>query len=287
MLRPRSKIALIGIPFDANSSYLRGPAEAPASIRKALDCDSTNTWTESGKDIAEMIEDLGDLRFDSGMEPTQTITEGITGALQRGYAPLALGGDHSVTYAIVRAVASVHSGLTILHFDAHPDLYDEFQGSRDSHACPFARIMESGLAKRLVQVGIRTANDHQRSQAKRFAVEMIEMQHWKNQLPALEPPLYLSFDLDVLDPAFAPGVSHPEPGGMSTREALGAIQSLRIPLVGADVVELNPRRDPSGITAMCAAKIVKEIAAKMMDSPGRQTAPAKGNRAAPSHRKSI
>ena len=94
---------------------------------------------------------------------------------------------------------------------------------------------------------------------------MIEMKDWSSRLPPLEPPLYLSFDIDVLDPAFAPGVSHHEPGGMSTREALAAIQSLHIPLVGADVVELNPRRDPAGITAMCAAKLVKEIAAKMMD----------------------
>ena len=287
MSRPPLKIGLIGIPFDANSSYLRGPAEAPASIRQALYCDSTNTWTESGRDIAKSIEDLGDLRFDSGKDAIETISDGIAGVLERGYAPLALGGDHSVSYAIVRAVAQVHPEPTILHFDAHPDLYDEFQGSHYSHACPFARIMEAGLAKRLVQVGIRTANDHQRAQAKRFGVEMIEMKHWKNQLPPLEPPLYLSFDMDVLDPAFAPGVSHHEPGGMSTREALGAIQSLRIPLVGADVVELNPRRDPAGITGMCAAKIVKEIAAKMMGSHGRQTAPAKGKRAAPSHRKSI
>ena len=259
------KIGLIGIPFDANSSYLRGPAEAPASIRQALHCDSSNTWAEAGKDVAKLIEDLGDLRFDPTADAMQTITEGIAGALQRGYEPLALGGDHSVTYAIVRAVAKVHSGLTILHFDAHPDLYEEFQGSRYSHACPFARIMEAGLATRLVQVGIRTANEHQRNQAKKFGVEMIEMKDWNGQLPRLEPPVYLSFDVDVLDPAFAPGVSHHEPGGMSTREAIAAVQDLHVPLVGADVVELNPRRDQVGITAMCAAKMVKEIAAKMMD----------------------
>ena len=257
------KLALIGIPFDGNSSYLRGPAEAPARIREALRCDSTNTWAEEGFDIGERLEDLGDVRFDSAGDPMPAISEFVGEALRNHFRPIILGGDHSVTYATVSAFAKVYPKLTILHFDAHPDLYDEFQGSRYSHACPFARIMEAGLVRRLVQVGIRTANQHQRQQAKRFGVEMVEMKAWRGQLPKLESPVYVSFDLDVLDPAFAPGVSHHEPGGMTTREAIAAIQSITAEVVGADVVELNPRRDPLGITAMCAAKMVKELAARM------------------------
>lgn len=257
------KVALLGIPFDANSSYLRGPAEAPAHIREALYSDSTNTWAENGTDVGSRLEDVGDVRFAPGADPMQAISGFVASALTKDLRPLALGGDHSVTFAIVRALAEVHSNLTILHFDAHPDLYDEFQGSRYSHACPFARIMEAGLARRLVQVGIRTANEHQRQQAKRFGVEMIEMKNWHGQFPKLQAPIYVSFDLDVLDPAFAPGVSHHEPGGMSTREAITAIQGISAAIIAADVVELNPRRDPLGIAAMCAAKIVKELAGKM------------------------
>lgn len=257
------KLAILGIPFDGNSSYMRGPAEAPAAIREALRCDSTNTWAENGTDIGGQLHDLGDVRFQASADPMHAISEFVGGALDENFRPIILGGDHSLTYATVRAFAKAHPNLTILHFDAHPDLYEEFQGSRYSHACPFARIMEAKLARRLVQVGIRTANVHQREQAKRFAVETLEMKSWRGKLPKLESPVYVSFDMDVLDPAFAPGVSHHEPGGMTTREAIAAIQSISATIVGADVVELNPQRDSLGITAMCAAKIVKELAARM------------------------
>jgi arginase family enzyme len=124
--------------------------------------------------------------------------------------------------------------------------------------------MEGGLVQRLVQVGIRTPNPHQREQARRFGVEVLEMKDWRGELPALEGPLYLSLDLDVLDPAFAPGVSHHEPGGLSVREVLRILQGLEVPLVGADIVELNPLRDVAGVTAKVAAKLYKELVAQML-----------------------
>ena len=179
---------------------------------------------------------------------------------------LILGGDHSVTFPVVQAVARKHGQLNILHFDAHPDLYDEFEGDRFSHACPFARIMEAGLARRLVQVGIRTANAHQREQAARYGVETVEARNWTGQLPQLDGPLYISVDMDVLDPAFAPGISHHEPGGLTTRELINAIQSINVPVVAVDVVELNPRRDRDDVTAVCAAKIMRELAAVIVRS---------------------
>jgi arginase family enzyme len=156
--------------------------------------------------------------------------------------------------------------LTILHIDAHADLYDSFEGDRYSHACPFARIMEEGLAARLVQVGIRTMTRHQREQADRFQVEVIDMRRWETGVRPLIGPsetVYLSLDMDGIDPAFAPGVSHPEPGGLTVREVVSLIQQLDAPLVAADVVECNPEVDPSGITSYVAAKLVKEIAAAM------------------------
>lgn len=179
--------------------------------------------------------------------------------------PVCLGGDHSITLAIVRAFGKRVPGLTILHFDAHPDLYDELEGNRLSHACPFARIMEEGAAKRLIQIGIRTANGHQCEQAKKFGVEMIEMRN----LPALgrmkvDGPIYISFDMDVLDPAFAPGISHREPGGMSTREALAHIHAITGEIAGADIMEFNPAQDTTQITATVAAKLLKEILGKMI-----------------------
>jgi arginase len=133
--------------------------------------------------------------------------------------------------------------------------------------------MEEALVGRLVQVGIRTMNDQQRAQAERWSVTVIDMGHWQPglQLP-LDGPTYLSLDLDVLDPAFAPGVSHHEPGGLSTREVLRLLHGLQVPLVGADIVEFNPERDLVGMTAMVAAKFVKEIVAIMLrqdNEPGK------------------
>jgi arginase family enzyme len=127
--------------------------------------------------------------------------------------------------------------------------------------------MEAGLATRLVQVGIRAMTPHLRAQAERFGVEVITMQSREREADVdFEGPLYISLDMDVLDPAFAPGVAHHEPGGLSTRDVLALIQRQRAPLVGADIVELNPKRDPVGITAMAAAKLLKEIADRMLDT---------------------
>ena len=264
----RNKIALIGFPLDVNSSYMKGPASAPPLIREALHCDSSNMWSESGIDLgAESIfHDAGDLKFSSATDPFTDIDKAIGELLGQDLLPISLGGDHSITYPIIQALSKRHSKIHILHFDAHPDLYDELNGNRNSHACPFARIMEKGLVQRLVQVGIRTMNGHQLKQAEKFNVEVIEMKHWRDDITfSFEAPLYISFDMDALDPAFAPGVSHFEPGGLSTRQAIKIIQQINAPaIIGADIVEYNPQRDPSGVTAMTAAKILKEITARML-----------------------
>jgi arginase len=258
--------SLLGIPFDGLSSYLRGAGEAPGKIREALHCDASNSWSESGVDlgVAGVYEDAGDLEF-TERDAFAAIEGGVGGLVDVGKRPVSLGGDHSITYPIVKAVAQRYPELTIFHFDAHPDLYEEFEGNRLSHACPFARIMEAGLARRLVQVGIRTINRHQREQAQRFGVEVVEMR-WLPAYERLKAPgaVYITFDMDVLDPAFAPGVSHREPGGMSVREAIAHLHAIEGEIMGADVVEYNPVRDVAGTTATVAAKIVKEILGKMI-----------------------
>jgi arginase family enzyme len=128
--------------------------------------------------------------------------------------------------------------------------------------------MEEGLADRLVQIGIRTMSGHQRDQARRFGVEVIQMKDWRDGRPLeLEGPLYLSLDLDVLEPGLMPGISHREPGGMTVRQVLSIVQGLGAALVGADLVELNPVNDPTGISAAVAAKLAREIAARMLEEP--------------------
>lgn len=262
-----SSIAVLGLPYDGSSSFLAGPALAPPRIREALASPSSNMTTECGIDLGmdRRWRDAGDLDLSGEAEPSSKIRGAVEELLQQDQRVLCLGGDHWVTAGILEAYAKHHPKLTLLHLDAHSDLYDALDGNRASHACPFARIMENGWVERLVQVGTRTLNAHQRQQAERFGVEVIEMRHWTAETDLrLSGPLYLSLDLDVLDPAFAPGISHYEPGGMTTREVIRIVQNIPAPLVGADLVELNPLRDPSGVTAMVAAKLMKEILARLL-----------------------
>jgi arginase len=259
-------ISILGIPHDAHSSFVRGPAEAPPLIRAELWSDAANTWTETQVDLGVpgQVRDLGDIVFDGARDDWELIEERAATGLESG--PLiSLGGDHAVTHPILRAVRRRHTRLTILHIDAHPDIYHDFQGNPRSHASPFARVMEEGLADRLISVGIRTATEHQRRQVERFGVELIEAQHFRDGLRLeWKTPVYVSLDIDGIDPAYAPGVSHREPGGLSTRQVINLIHTIDQPLVAADVVEYNPRCDIAGMTATVAAKLVREIAGVMV-----------------------
>jgi agmatinase len=259
---------LVGVRYDRASSFLRGAEAAPALIRRELASDAGNGVSEALIDLRApgALADAGDIDLRADEDPQRAIVDALTRVLKRGDRPISLGGDHSITFPIVQAVRAHWPTLTILQFDAHPDLYDTFEGDRFSHACPFARIMEGKLADRLVQVGIRGMTGHQRAQADRFKVEVIDMRAWSTGArPVVRGPVYVSVDIDGLDPAFAPGVSHREPGGLSVRDVLGVIQTLEGPLVGADVVEFNPTRDVGDLTAQVCAKIVREIASRMTE----------------------
>lgn len=260
-------VTLVGIPFDEYSSFMRGSAKAPSAIRQTLHNGASNLFAENGVNLDghPLFCDLGDLMLPGGDEAIAAIETAIGRLAAKKARVLALGGDHAVTFPVVDALTKVHEDLTLLHLDAHPDIYDSYAGSRFSHASPFARIMETGRVKRLVQVGIRGMNEEQRRQVEKFGVTCIEMKDYRTRNPIeLEGPVYISLDMDVLDPAYAPGVSHHEPGGMSTRKVLRLIQSIRCPIVGADIVEYNPDRDVNGMTAAVAAKFLKEIAGVML-----------------------
>ncbi len=258
---------ILGIPLDHNSSFLRGATAAPALIREALHSDAWNQWAETGVDVGgeDLVEDAGDLRDMAAPDAFSRIELAITKIVADKKRPVSLGGDHSVTYPILRALGKRIPGITLVHFDAHPDLYADYEQNPHSRASPFARICEEKLVQRLIQIGIRTLNAHQRQQAEKYDVEIFEMKNLPNLAKLnLAGPIYVSFDMDVLEPGLAPGVSHWEPGGLTTREALRFIQALPWPIVGADVVEFNPARDLSGMTAMVAAKILKELLGKML-----------------------
>ena len=260
----QARVRLIGLPTDSHSSFLRGSAGAPPLVRAALSSDHSNMAAESGIEIdADLtLEDIGDLPLDEGPGDFERIRAAAEQAARDGAVPLFIGGDHMVTNPIVAGLAAVHGPLNILHFDAHPDLYSDFDGDPLSHASPFARIMERDDAHRLVQVGIRTLNAHCREQVATYGVEVVEMRDFApDRVPIPAAPLYVSIDLDALDPAFAPGVSHHEPGGLSVRDILAVLHRVPGRIVGADVVEYNPQRDINGMTATVAAKLLKELAA--------------------------
>jgi len=263
-------IKLIGIPHDQNSTFLRGSALAPPRIRLMETEGSANSFCENGKEIlnGNAYVDLGDMSFlENDSEIVHTaIKQKIQEELDPSNKIICLGGDHYISYPIIEAFASKYKDLHVLHFDAHADLYDNFDNNPYSHASPFARIMEKGIVKSLTQVGIRTLNTHQKEQVDSFNVNVIEMKNFNYDfIKTLPSPLYISLDLDVLDPAFAPGISHHEPGGLSTRELIKCIQAIPVQIVGADIVEYNPMRDINNMTAMVAYKLFKELVSKMID----------------------
>ncbi len=250
-----------GICYDEKSSFLRGAAGAPTLIRQALHSGSMNAFSEDLHDLGDLDSwDLGDFRPGGYFDITSLTRQ----HLEHGRKLFTLGGDHSITYPILKAYQEQYPALDILQIDAHPDLYQEYEGDPHSHACPFARIMEDRLAVRLVQVGIRTLNPHQQEQARRFGVEMHPMAGFDPEAPLrFSNPVYISLDLDALDPAHAPGVSHREPGGLTTRQVISLLQRLEGEVVGADLVEYNPVQDLGETTAFVAAKLMKELLAKM------------------------
>lgn len=226
-----------------------------------------NPYTEAGIKLRlnENVLDVGDVPLREDGEDRATIEAFVLEQLERGRRVLSLGGDHSITYPVVRAVARRYAKLNVVHFDAHPDLYPSFGGNRFSHACPFARILEDTDVGSLVQIGIRTMTPPQREMAERHGVRVFgpdDVERARQCLPGGE--VYVTLDLDGIDPAFAPGVSHREPGGLTVREVLRLVSAIPGNVVGADVVELNPDCDVDELTAAVAAKFAREFLGRML-----------------------
>ena len=258
-------ISLLRTPDDENGFHLRGSADAPALIRRELHSDAHSSWSETGFDLTDRFLDHGDIDFAGAGDPWERIESEVGRALNAGHPLISLGGDHAIAWPVLRAVRRRHPSLTIVQIDAHPDIYPAYQGNLRSHTSSFARIMEERLADRLIQIGLRTLNDDLRGQIGRFGIEVVEARHVSEGLRLdLTTPVYVSMDLDGLDPAFAPGVSHREPGGLSTRQVINLIQGIDQPIVAADIVEYNPSQDLSNMTALVAAKLTKEIAGMML-----------------------
>ncbi|MBW4633875.1 MAG: agmatinase [Iphinoe sp. HA4291-MV1] len=261
-----SQLVFVGLPDDEQSSYRRGCAKGPERIRYAYDGYCYNSASESGIELTGAVVDLGDWLPQRSWDLTaQAYYEGAQSLFRAGKIPFFAGGDHAVTIPIGKALDVLGEPIHVVQIDAHSDLYPDFDGNPYSHACVAARLLELKHIASVTQIGIRTMNWVQNQQVKQFG-ERLHVLSARELPEQLEPPphltegapVYLTIDLDGLDPAFAPGVSHPVPGGLSSRQVLNLIQRARWNLVGMDVVELNPEQDVNDQTAILAARLLHE-----------------------------
>lgn len=262
----RTPWVFLGIADDTQSSFLRGPAAAPERIRRAYDGRCYNGSTESGLDLTGSVSDLGDLKPGAAWAASAASYRArVEEILGEDETPFIAGGDHAVSVPVVEAFALLGRPIHVIQVDAHPDLYPDFEGNPDSHACTGARIVEMAHVRSLTQIGIRTTNPEQRRQVERYRekITLLEARELDGALPAMShiphgADVYLTVDMDGIDPAFAPGVSHPVPGGLSARQVLDLIQRGHWTLAGMDVVEVNPSRDFQDQTSILAARLLHE-----------------------------
>lgn len=269
-------IALIGIPFDGGTTNRTGARHGPREIRNqsSLVRRVHHVTGISPFDQAR-VADCGDvpvnpLGLDETLENIASFMEGVRDA---GAIPLTAGGDHLISLPILRGLAR-GKPLGMIHFDAHSDTYDSFFGSRYNHGTPFRRAIEENLLdpKRVIQIGIRGAISDAKNYdfAKAAGVRIMFIEEFEERGPQAvmeearrivgEEPIYVSFDIDVLDPSITPGTGTPEIGGMTTREAQKLIRLLDgLDIAGADLVEVSPPLDPTGGTALAAATLMFEL----------------------------
>lgn len=259
---------IYGVPFDEKSSYRQGAAGGPDSIRAVSTSKSIGSYAENGVDLDNdtIIVDKGNLPYNGDYAQYLTeIESNVTAIVNEGAIPVTMGGDHSISFPLVKGVMNKYKTLNLVWIDAHPDLYDTFNGDKYSHACPVARILELDGIQSVVMGGIRASNTEMESTIRKNGIMVYRSSNFDEIYDLyLQGPTYLSIDIDVLDPAYAPGVSNPVAGGITTRQLLDAIQSFDFDIVGFDLVETNPKRDLSENTALASAKVIMETIAKII-----------------------
>lgn len=259
----RPRLVLLGVPLDRTQYYRMGTALAPGRIRLASD--SLETYSpELHRDLSEVaFTDGGDVEV-AGLKPeaaVERVAQAASDVMQAGAVPILVGGEHTLSLGGVRAAQRHHTNLVVIQLDAHLDLAPNDRGLTLTHATVFRRISEELGPDRLVQLGIRSGTREEFVAAGRSRYWSSEVKlptGLRRELTNL--PIYLSIDIDVLDPAVAPGTGSPEPPGASFREVIDFIYSLRgFRLVGADLVEVSPPYDRGDLTSIVAAKILREL----------------------------
>ena len=253
---------LLGCPLEETATFRRGARLGPSAIREASE--GLETFSPGlNRDLEEVsFGDLGDLDLPCGhLEGSlSVIRQRASQLLSSGRRVLALGGEHLITLPLLEAALSVHPDLALLQVDAHADLRDEYLGHRLSHATVMRRLLELSRDLVIYQCGVRSGTREEMDLARRSPqIQVIPRHRICTSLPT-ERPLYLTVDLDILDPGVLPGTGTPEPGGWSFHELEGFLHALKgCQVIAADVVELAPGLDPSGVSAITAAKVVREL----------------------------
>ena len=280
----KADIAVVGIPFDAGASYRPGARFGPAHIRESSRLLRPYNPAQDASPFAlAQVVDAGDIAVNPfNIElAVEQIEQGVDELLDAGMRLVTLGGDHTIAYPILKALHKKHGPVTVIHFDAHLDTWDTYFGAPLTHGTPFRRASEDGFIEleSCLHVGIRgplyATTDL--SDDKKLGFEVltsIDMDKLgvegviKRMLARVgNKPVYVSIDVDVLDPAFAPGTGTPEMGGLSSREMLALLRSLEtVNLVGADIVEVSPQYDNAQITGIAAAHMAYELITLMARS---------------------
>lgn len=267
----------VGIPMDIGTSNRSGTRLGPRQIRdESRMMRPFNMATGAGPFDKMQVADIGDVAINTFdlKKTVDIITNAYHDILATGAIPLTLGGDHTLTYPILRAIAAKHGPVALVHVDAHADTNDEMFGEKIAHGTPFRRAVEEGLIDphRTYQIGLRgtgyTAEDFDWARDQGFNVTQAEELWHRSAAPLItqinkdlgDGPVYLSYDIDSLDPAYAPGTGTPEIGGLTSVQAIEIIRGCRgLNLVGCDLVEVSPPYDPQGNTALLAANLLFEM----------------------------
>jgi len=278
---PRWDVAVVGVPFDIGTSYRPGARFGPIGIR--LGSRTLRNWhpdLEVAPFGAQQVVDAGDVACSTFVidDAIRAIEEAAVELGTEGGRLLALGGDHTIALPLLRAVHRRHGPVALVHFDAHVDTYDTYMGAAFTHGTPFRRAAEEGLFVKghSMHVGIRGSKFGPEDLAEDAGFGFRVLGTWEIERVGIEGyveriaeqvgdlPVYLSIDIDVLDPAFAPATGTPEAGGFTSRELLGILRGLRgLRLVGADIVEVAPVYDHAEITSIAAANVAYELVSLM------------------------
>ena len=270
-------VAFLGVPIDIGTSWRSGTRFGPKQIRsESAMIRPYNLATGAAPFDSLHVADVGDLPINTFSLPDsyRIIAETYGEILSHDLIPMAMGGDHSITLPILRAIAEQHGPVALIHVDAHADVNDEMFGEKETHGTVFRRAYEEGLIvpDKTYQIGLRgtgyAASDFTEAQGWGFQ-QFPAWDLWNRDLAALgtdirrdigDRPTYVTYDIDSLDPAFAPGTGTPEIAGLTTPQAVSLIRALNgLNIVGCDLVEVSPPYDPSGNTALVAANLLYEL----------------------------